>query len=313
MNQEYVDTVRLLLAIAPAVFQSPRFAMKGGTALNLFVQDMPRLSVDIDVVFTDHILDRESALLAIGSDLKAIKSAIAKMGYRATIPTTKSGDDVKLLVAGNGSSVKIEVNFVFRGTVLPVVHKPLIATAQDLFTTDFALPILDTAELYGSKLVAALDRQHPRDMFDVMKMLEKFAWQPSFIDCFVAYLAGHNRPVHEVLFPRRLPLEPSFRNEFVGMTRDAISLTQLEQTQERLITELPGALTPSHRNFLLSLVHAEPAWDLMPFAQLQQLPALQWKLVNLRKLKSRNPSRFAAQREELIARFQSYTPVTRLS
>ena len=73
MNQEYVDTVRLLLAIAPAVFQSPRFALKGGTALNLFLHDMPRLSVDIDVVFIDHALGREDALRAIAGDLKAAK------------------------------------------------------------------------------------------------------------------------------------------------------------------------------------------------------------------------------------------------
>jgi hypothetical protein len=73
MNQDYIDTVRLLLDVAPAVFQSPRFAMKGGTALNLFVQDMPRLSVDIDVVFTDHTLDREAALQAIGADLNAVR------------------------------------------------------------------------------------------------------------------------------------------------------------------------------------------------------------------------------------------------
>jgi len=74
MNQEYVDTVRLLLAIAPAVFQSPRLALKGGTALNLFLHDMPRLSVDIDVVFTDHTLGREDALRAIAADLKAART-----------------------------------------------------------------------------------------------------------------------------------------------------------------------------------------------------------------------------------------------
>ena len=62
MNQQYVDTVRLLLAVAPVVFRSPRFALKGGTALNLFVHDMPRLSVDIDVVFIDHTLNREDVL-----------------------------------------------------------------------------------------------------------------------------------------------------------------------------------------------------------------------------------------------------------
>ena len=78
MNQSYVDAVRLLLNVAPAVFKSHRFAMKGGTALNLFVQDMPRLSVDIDVAFTDHTLDRAAALQAISSDLKAARSALKR-------------------------------------------------------------------------------------------------------------------------------------------------------------------------------------------------------------------------------------------
>jgi len=86
MNQDYVDTVRLLLAVAPAVFRPPRFALKGGTALNLFVQDMPRLSVDIDVAFTDHTLDREAALKAIAANLRSIKSAISAMGHRADLP-----------------------------------------------------------------------------------------------------------------------------------------------------------------------------------------------------------------------------------
>ncbi len=305
MNQDYLDTVRLLLDIAPAVFKPPRFAMKGGTALNLFVQDMPRLSVDIDVVFTDYSLDRESALKAIGADLSAVKAAITAMGHRAVLPTTKSGDDVKLLVNGSDSQVKVEVNFVFRGTVLPISRKPLVQAAQDLFTIEMAVPVLDTAELYGSKLVAAMDRQHPRDIFDVMKMLDKFGWQSSFVDCFVAYLAGHNRPVHEVLFPNKLPLEPTFTNEFAGMTREPVALSALEQVQRQVIAELPRALTASHRDFLLSLVRAEPAWELMPFKHLQHLPALQWKLLNLRKLKLRNAARFADQHDELVARFEA--------
>src|SRR5262249_16738313 len=155
------------------------------------------------------------------------------------------------------------------------------------------LPVLDPAELYGGKLVAAMDRQHPRDMFDVSKMLELFGWQSNCVDCFVAYLAGHNRPIHEVLFPKRLPLEPAFTNEFTGLTNDELSLTQLEQTQDRLIAELPRNLTMSHRDFLLSVVRAEPEWFLLPFANLQRLPALQWKLLNLRKLRSRDAGRFA--------------------
>jgi predicted nucleotidyltransferase component of viral defense system len=78
MNQNYIDTVRLLLAIAPAVFASGRFAMKGGTALNLFVQEMPRLSVDIDLVFVDHRLDREAALQVIAAVAPAAGAAFAE-------------------------------------------------------------------------------------------------------------------------------------------------------------------------------------------------------------------------------------------
>lgn len=303
MNQQYVDTVRLLLTVAPEVFRPPRFALKGGTALNLFAHDMPRLSVDIDVVFTDHTLNREDALRAIAADLRAVKSAISALGFRAHLPTAKGGENVKLLVEGNGQSIKVEVNFVLRGTLLPVIQRPLVPRAQELFTTDITLPVLDLPELYGGKLVAAMDRQHPRDMFDVFQMLERFGWRLSFVDCFVAYLAGHNRPVHEVLFPKSLPLESAFSNEFAGLTTDEISLSTLEQTQARLIEELPRTLTSRHREFLISLVTAEPAWDLMPFANLQHLPAPQWKLINLRKLKKSNPSRFSAQLEELASRF----------
>ena len=187
MNQDYVDTVRLLLDIAPAVFKPPRFAMKGGTALNLFVQDMPRLSVDIDVVFTDYSLDRESALRAISADLGAVKAAIAAIGHRAVLPTTKCGDDVKLLVDAGTLRVKVEVNFVFRGSVLPVVRKPLVKAARDLFTTEINVPVLETAELYGSKLVAAMDRQHPRDLFDVMGLFAHEGITAGIRRSFVVY------------------------------------------------------------------------------------------------------------------------------
>jgi predicted nucleotidyltransferase component of viral defense system len=303
MNQEYLDTVRLLLDIAPVVFQSPQLAMKGGTALNLFVQDLPRLSVDIDVVFVDYTLNRESALKAIATHLNTAKLTLEKRGYRSTLRSTTQGDEVKMYVENQAAQVKVEVNFVFRGTVLPVVSRPLMPLAQELFTTNIVVPILDTAELYGSKLVAAMDRQHPRDIFDVLKMQQKFGLQSLFIDCFVAYLAGHNRPVHEVLYPAILPLEISYQNNFAGMTRDIVPLEALKDTQQWLQRELPCALTSMHREFLLSLVKAEPAWELLPFAQLQHLPALRWKLLNLNKLKSARPAQFASQYDILLERF----------
>jgi hypothetical protein len=303
VKQEFIDVTRLLLDITPAVFQSPRFAMKGGTALNLFVQDMPRLSVDIDIVFTDHTLEREAALEAIAADLRTVKAAVTAKGYRAVILSTKEGDEVTLLVSSQSARVKVEVNFVFRGTVLPVTQMPLAQAAQDLFTTNVVVPVLDVAELYGGKLVAAMDRQHPRDLFDVMLMLQRYGWRASFIDCFVVYLAGHNRPVHEVLFPKTRPLEAIFADEFAGLTQADVAVDALEETQAQMFVDLPRALTASHRAFLLSLVRGEPAWNLMPYAHLQDLPALKWKLVNLHKLKTRNTARFQAQHDELAARF----------
>jgi Nucleotidyl transferase AbiEii toxin, Type IV TA system len=299
MNQTYIDTVRLLLAIAPAVFSSGCFAMKGGTALNLFVQDMPRLSVDIDVVYTDHAEDRDTALARIAVELGLIQQTLEQRGLRVRQPAHAGGDEVRLVIANAAAQVKVEVNFVFRGTVLPVHTKALVTSAENLFTTALSLPVLATDELYGSKLVAAMDRQHSRDIFDVMLMGRQHDWQDTLTDCFVAYLAGHNRPVHEVLFPKIKPLEPSFTNEFVGMTREDVSLVNLKQVQVDLITQLPQRLLPRHKQFLLSLVQGEPAWDLMPYAHLRDLPALKWKQLNLSKLKKTNPVRFAAQHDEL--------------
>lgn len=119
----------------------------------------------------------------------------------------------------------------------------------------------------------------------------------------MVYLAGHNRPVHEVLFPKTKPLEPAFTNEFAGMTRDPIEPDTLAQVQGRLFRELPQQLTPAHRDFLLSLVTGDPAWELMPMQRLRELPALKWKLMNPAKLKKINAKRFAAQQQLLADRF----------
>ena len=304
MNPAYVQTVNLLLDIAPVVFQTHRFAMKGGTALNLFVQDLPRLSVDIDVVFIDHKLSRESALEEISQEVNRIDSAIVQMGYQSKTRKMHSGDEVKIIISSPNAEVKIEVNFVFRGTVLPVQILSLSTKTQELFSKNIQLPILSPSELYGSKLVAAMDRQHPRDIFDVKKMYESHGLTSEIVDCFVAYLVGHNRPVHEVLFSTPQPMEETFKNEFKGMVSAPISIEVLNNTRTKLMAELPRALTQNQRNFLLSLVQTTPDWTLLPFKHLQEMPAIQWKLQNLKNLKSKNVQKFQLQHDELERQFQ---------
>lgn len=303
MDRAYLNTVRLLLEAAPEVFRSGMFAMKGGTAINLFVQDLPRLSVDIDVVYLPHEKSRPAALAEIATGLTAIRERLRQRGITADVTATGVGDETKLFVRRGRDQVKIEINHVFRGAVLPPKTRPLVKAASDLFTVAFTVPTLAVPELYGSKLVAALDRQHPRDFFDVHGMFATQGLSADIMNCFVAYLAGHHRPVHEVLFSRDLDLTAIFENEFVGMERQTISLAQLTETRTRLRGEIVAALTPAHKEFLLGLVSAAPDWGLMPFAHLSQLPAIQWKLQNLARLKKVNSAKFNAQAEELRKRF----------
>lgn len=135
-------------------------------------------------------------------------------------------------------------------------------------------------------------------------MYETHGLTQEILDCFVVYLAGHNRPVHEVLFSKPHPIKETFKNEFAGMTSEPISLDALLNTQQQLMTELPQALTQNHRKFLLSLVQAKPDWSLLPFNHLQDMPAIKWKLQNLSNLKSKNLAKFGLQREKLEQRFK---------
>jgi hypothetical protein len=294
MDKFYVDTVRLLLATLPEVFAFPKFALKGGTALNLFVHDMPRLSVDIDVVFTDHLKPRTEALREIAGGLTAAQQRLKSRGIESELTSAAQGEETKLFVKQSRLAVKVEVNHVFRGTLLPVTTERLNKNARDLFTTEVSAPVLASAELYGSKVVAALDRQHPRDFFDIEQMFAETGLTSGVADCFTCHLAGHNRPVHEVLFSRDRDLRMIFDNEFQGMTRDPVSLEQLENTRTRLRKELLGSLTAAHHRFLLSILECDPEWNLIRFDHLKDMPALRWKIQNLQRLKKLQPSEVPA-------------------
>lgn len=305
MNQAYLDAVRLLLAVAPVIFRKPTFALKGGTAINLFLQEMPRLSVDLDLVYADHQPGRDAALAEISSDLLSLQDELNGLGFQCEMGSMSEGTEVKLFVQRDRTRVKIEVNHVFRGTILPVTPRPLATKAQDIFFTDLEIPILHPDELYGSKLVAAMDRQHPRDLFDVLKLYAQGGLTPGIVECFVCYLAGHNRPVHEVLFSNEIDITSAFANEFAGMTREPVQLEALIEIRRRLFAELPAALTDSQRQFLLGLVSGHPDWNLVSCRHLNEMPAIRWKVENLSRLSRSNPKKFAQQTTELSRRLES--------
>lgn len=299
MDKHYADAVRLLLAVAPDVFAGPVFALKGGTAINLFVREMPRLSVDLDLVYVPWQIPRAEAIGAIAGELAAIANRLNRRGYKVrTIAGGEFGDS-KLLIDDGTSLVKVEVNPVFRGTVLDVERRPLVARTSDLFSAELELPVLASDELYGGKIVAALDRQHPRDLFDISELYKAGGITDGAVECAVTYLAGHGRPTHEVLFSKPKDVAQEYEATFVGMTTEPVTLDMLLDARTRMMKELPRRLTDNHRRFLIGLARAEPDWSLLLCPHASQLPALRWKIVNLEKFKGSRREEFKRQAESL--------------
>ncbi|MFA7585390.1 MAG: nucleotidyl transferase AbiEii/AbiGii toxin family protein [Novosphingobium sp.] len=302
MNQTYLDTARLLTRVAPLVFVDDTFALKGGTAINLFVRDMPRLSVDLDLVFPDHRLPRSEALGRINDAIRQSVERLNKRGFQTHVPATGDAGETKLLVRQGSTEVKIEVNFVMRGTVQPVRMASLTPNARDTLEADLEIPVLSLGDVYGGKLMAAMDRQHPRDLFDVMQLFAHEGITAGIRRAFVVYLASHNRPVHEVLFPSLRDIRREFEHNFVGMTAEPVELDALLAARERMMRELQQGLTDEERRFLLSLVTAEPEWALLDIPHVEKLPGVRWKLQNLERLRKANARKFAEQSEELAQR-----------
>lgn len=293
MRADYRAALQLLLSVVPAVFRVPDFAMKGGTAINLFLRDMPRASVDIDLVFTRLDLTRDEALSAIAQNLQTVATSLKRQGIDARAVGPRTGPESKLRIEADRASVTIEVNTIFRGTVLPTETHELTRTAREQFGMQLTAPLLAPPELYGGKLVALLDRQHPRDLFDAFLLLENEGLTADIVSCFVIYLAGHNRPAHDVLDMNPKDVTDAYANDFVGMTEREVSLDDLLSARSRIATELRKKLTASQRRFLLSVTRGEPDWEASGIQHADRLPALQWKLVNIARLARTNARKHA--------------------
>jgi len=299
VNQLYLDTARLMIQVAPLVFADNVFALKGGTAINLFVRDMPRLSVDLDLVFVDHRLGRDEALVRINDSIRRAVDRLKKRGFQTYAATVADAGETKLFVRRDKLEVKVEVNFVLRGTVHPVRSTSLTPKAKETLLADLELPVVSLEDLYGGKLVAALDRQHPRDLFDVMELFLHGGITPDIRRSFVVYLASHNRPIHEVLFPNLRDVSGEFESTFKGMTTEPVELKALLSARERMVAELQAGLDAAEREFLLSLARNEPKWDLIGPEHLEQLPGIRWKLENLGRLAKANPKKLKEQADKL--------------
>ena len=146
------------------------------------------------------------------------------------------------------------------------------------------MPTLSLADLYAGKICAALDRQHPRDLFDVRLLLDNEGLTPQTRRAFVVYLASHDRPMHELLDPKFKDLAETYAAEFAGMAKEEVSVSVLTETRARMVGLIRKDLDADEKRFLLSMKQGEPEWDVLGIPHLRDLPALQWKLQNIRRM-----------------------------
>lgn len=285
MHEMYLRQANLLLRVLPHVMTEEVFALKGGTAINFFVRPIPRISVDIDLVYLP-VKNRQSSIEEIGSALRRVRDRIQRLVPGSRVLEKKLADTATLFVITDEARIKIEPNLVIRGTVFPCLEKELQAAAAKRIGFDGYVKarITSFADLYGGKICAALDRQHPRDLFDIKLLLENEGLTNDVRQAFVVYLAGHNRPMHELLRPKLKASQEIFEAEFAGMTAILVTWKELEATQESLVSHIDEELSENERRFLLSIKQGEPEWDLINIPGIEQFPAIQWKLLNIRKM-----------------------------
>ncbi len=299
MDTRYFEQARLLLRYLPALSSVDCFALKGGTAINLFVRDLPRLSVDIDLAYLP-LSQREDALAGTRDALRRMAAHAKRLVPGLQVLDAGNANSPKQIAATDQARIKIEPNPVLRGTVFPMETRRLVPAAEALFEMSVSVPVVSHADLYAGKLCAALDRQHPRDWFDVHLLLDHEGLDEPLRQAFVVYLASHDRPMAELLAPRAKPLPDVFDREFAGMTREPVAVEVLESTQAALPGLLRSSLRLNERQFLLSIKRGEPDWSLLPIPHLSELPALRWKLANIERLKQ-SPARHQAVVDALRA------------
>lgn len=299
----YKKQVELLLNVLPFIEQEKCFALKGGTAINLFVRNMPRLSVDIDLTYMGEE-SRNQALTLIAVALLRIKSKVESKIPGSKVKSSKrisQNDEAKIYIERNGVTVKVEANPVIRGSLYSTNARTLQTAAVEEFEVELEMTVANLGDLYGGKLAAALDRQHPRDLFDVFLLMQNEGLTDKIKNGLICYLLSHKRPIHEVINPTLRDQGELFEREFTGMTSVPFTYANFEETRSHMIDLIHSKLTDEDKRFLISFSRGEPIWSLFAEKKLASLPAVLWKLENIKKM---DPEKRKLMTSFLIQAFQ---------
>lgn len=283
-DSPFYQQAELVIRIIPFIYKEEMLAIKGGTAINYFIRNLPRLSIDIDLAYVP-IQDRAQALTDISETLHRISARIQQNIPNTSIRYKQTDGKVSaLFIQRESLQIKVEANTVIRGTIYPCLNQEICAEARTLFNQSPKARISSIPDLYGGKICAAFDRQHPRDFFDVKLLLEKEGLTEIIRKAFVVYLISHSRPMVELLEPNFKDIRAVFESEFQGMTRESVSLKQLLDARDTLVNRIQSDLTNNERKFILSVKKCRPDWKLLGLDGIDRLPAVQWKLNNLERM-----------------------------
>ena len=295
----YRRQVALLVRVLPFIAKEPCFALKGGTAINLFIRSMPRLSIDIDLTYVP-VAARDKSLTAIDAAMKRIDAGVRK-GLRGA-HTAKSGSEgavTRLNVRQGGVQTMIEVTPVLRGCI----HRPETRSVSEAVETAFGfaeITALSFADLFAGKIVAALDRQLPHDLFDVRDLLANEGIDDTLRRTFIVYLVSHRGPISEVLAATRKDISAEYVSGFEGMTDKPVPLEELLAAREALIADIVGQMPRDHRRFLVSFQRGQPDWALLGIPAATELPAVKWQQQKLDKLTAKERDARVARLEEVL-------------
>jgi hypothetical protein len=309
-SKTYERQVALLMRAMPLVMEEPDFALKGGTAINLFIRDLPRLSVDIDLTYLP-LRDRATSLAEIEAGMLRIAARIEARIAGAHVHASRLQPEnivTKLVVRVDNVQIKTEVTPVLRGCVFDPEPRDVSPAVEDRFGFATAR-VVSFPDLYAGKIVAALDRQHPRDLFDVRDLLAAEGVDQRLRAAFIVYMISHPRPFGEVLGPTRKDITEEYRLGFEGMTEQAVPLEALLEAREAIIATMVGDMPESHRLFLMGFKRGEPDWALLGLPHVAELPAVRWKLQNLRAISDDRRAGLMANLERaILSGGQSATP-----
>ena len=298
-NRFYAQA-RLAAEILPYVTHPDVFVLKGGTHINLFCRDLPRLSVDIDLVFTGPGGSSDKATKEIlRTHMKALKARLSDVkpgGYKSTL---RADAKAKVTVKRDGIRVKTEASPIGVGTYYRPVQLHPQPRAQEILGIREPVWGVTEEEAYAGKMCAALYRQMPRDIFDIMMLYEHGGISDDLFKTFAVYVACNSAHPRKLLCPAAKLLNAAHTMTFAGMSEVEVPVSHLIHVRNQLLADVRKRMDRSLVNMLLSLHDAEPDFGLIDRPSAERMHAIQRKVQNLRHFRETNPEAHAAQRAEI--------------